>query len=185
MFLCDITSIGDVSSSMTWTYFQCTYQNRALSTIFSFVMSFFLFWRSKCMDLVSRDLKFSIWCFWRCRSSWMWHHVDGKEVHDILKDNVFIFRVKQSTLLTVWPRNWRQCDSSNHWGLFLISNFRHDLNVVCFLLGISPASVLDFKKKAIEQVTHKPVCWFRYVDDTFTIWPHGREKTNRISEPPQ
>jgi retron-type reverse transcriptase len=27
----------------------------------------------------------------------------------------------------------------------------------------------DFEKKAIEQATHKPVCWFRYVDDTFII----------------
>jgi len=34
----------------------------------------------------------------------------------------------------------------------------------------------DFEKKAIEQATHKPVCWFRYVDDTFIIWPHGQEK---------
>jgi hypothetical protein len=34
----------------------------------------------------------------------------------------------------------------------------------------------DFEKNAIEQVTHKPVCWFRYVDDTFFIWPHGQEK---------
>jgi hypothetical protein len=33
-----------------------------------------------------------------------------------------------------------------------------------------------FEKKAIEEVTHKPVCWFRYVDDTFIIWPHGQEK---------
>jgi hypothetical protein len=33
-----------------------------------------------------------------------------------------------------------------------------------------------FEKKAIEQATHKPVCWFRYVDDTFVIWPHGQEK---------
>ena len=33
----------------------------------------------------------------------------------------------------------------------------------------------DSEKKATEQVTHKPVCWFRYADDTF-IWPHGQEK---------
>jgi hypothetical protein len=33
----------------------------------------------------------------------------------------------------------------------------------------------DFEKNAIEQATHKPVCWFRYVDDTFVIWPHGQE----------
>jgi hypothetical protein len=34
----------------------------------------------------------------------------------------------------------------------------------------------DFENKAIEQVIHKPVCWFRYVDDTFVIWPHGQKK---------
>jgi hypothetical protein len=34
----------------------------------------------------------------------------------------------------------------------------------------------DFEKKATEQATNKPVCWFRYVDDTFVIWPHGQEK---------
>jgi len=34
----------------------------------------------------------------------------------------------------------------------------------------------DFEKKALEQATHKPVCWYRYVDDTFAIWPHGRER---------
>jgi len=33
----------------------------------------------------------------------------------------------------------------------------------------------DFKKKATEQATHKPVCWFRYVDDIFVIRPHGQE----------
>ena len=34
----------------------------------------------------------------------------------------------------------------------------------------------DFEKKAIEQATHKPAHWYRYVDDTFVIWPHGQEK---------
>jgi hypothetical protein len=34
----------------------------------------------------------------------------------------------------------------------------------------------DFEKKSIEQATRKPVCWFRYVDNTFLIWPHGQEK---------
>jgi len=34
----------------------------------------------------------------------------------------------------------------------------------------------DFEKKAIKQATHKPVCWFIYVDDTFVIWSHGQEK---------
>jgi hypothetical protein len=34
----------------------------------------------------------------------------------------------------------------------------------------------DHEKKATEQATHKPVCCFRYVDDTFFIWPQGQEK---------
>jgi hypothetical protein len=34
----------------------------------------------------------------------------------------------------------------------------------------------DFERKAIEQATHKPTCWYRYVDDTFVIWTHGKEK---------
>jgi hypothetical protein len=34
----------------------------------------------------------------------------------------------------------------------------------------------DFEKKAIEQAAHKPLCWFRYVDDTFITWPHRQEK---------
>ena len=39
-----------------------------------------------------------------------------------------------------------------------------------WLLGISEKNVL-----ALEQMTHKPVCWLRYVDDIFIIWPHGKE----------
>jgi hypothetical protein len=34
----------------------------------------------------------------------------------------------------------------------------------------------DFEKKVIELATHKPACWFRYVDDTLVIWPHGQAK---------
>jgi hypothetical protein len=34
----------------------------------------------------------------------------------------------------------------------------------------------DFKKRAKHHATHKPTCWFRYVDDTFVIWKHGQEK---------
>jgi len=34
----------------------------------------------------------------------------------------------------------------------------------------------DFEMKAIKQSTHKPACWYRYVDDNFVIWPHGKEK---------
>jgi hypothetical protein len=34
----------------------------------------------------------------------------------------------------------------------------------------------DFEKNATEQATHKPACWFRYVDDTFVIWPKKKKK---------
>jgi hypothetical protein len=30
-----------------------------------------------------------------------------------------------------------------------------------------------FEEMALETATHKPLCWFRYGDDTFVIWPHG------------
>jgi hypothetical protein len=29
---------------------------------------------------------------------------------------------------------------------------------------------------ALETATHKPLCWFHNVDDTFVIWPHGPGK---------
>ena len=34
----------------------------------------------------------------------------------------------------------------------------------------------DTEKTVLKQAIHKPVSWFQYVDDTFIIWPHGREK---------
>ncbi|XP_053989899.1 uncharacterized protein LOC128882340, partial [Hylaeus volcanicus] len=33
----------------------------------------------------------------------------------------------------------------------------------------------DFEKRALASAKMKPTHWFRYVDDTFVIWPHGRE----------
>nr|XP_060615776.1 uncharacterized protein LOC132765511 [Anolis sagrei ordinatus] len=37
-----------------------------------------------------------------------------------------------------------------------------------------------FEKQALETATKKPTIWFRYVDDTFTIWSHGEEELNRF-----
>jgi hypothetical protein len=34
----------------------------------------------------------------------------------------------------------------------------------------------DFEERALDSAPHKPICWFRYVDDTFVIWPHGPDK---------
>jgi len=69
--------------------------------------------------------------------------------------------------------------------------FYEQLDGVAMGSPLSPVTVNffmeDFVKKAIEQATHKPVCWFRYVDDTFVIWPHGQEKLreflNHLSGP--
>jgi len=33
----------------------------------------------------------------------------------------------------------------------------------------------DLEGKAIEKVTQKPPCWYRNLDDTFVIWPHGKK----------
>jgi hypothetical protein len=31
----------------------------------------------------------------------------------------------------------------------------------------------DFEERALDLAPHKPICWFRFVDDTFVISPHG------------
>jgi hypothetical protein len=42
--------------------------------------------------------------------------------------------------------------------------------------AIANSFMEDVEKKAVEQSTHKPTCSYRYVDDTFVIWPHGHGK---------
>ncbi|XP_018565476.2 uncharacterized protein LOC108906646 [Anoplophora glabripennis] len=37
-----------------------------------------------------------------------------------------------------------------------------------------------FEKKALESTTLKPKCWYRYVDDTFTIWTMEIEKNSAL-----
>jgi hypothetical protein len=34
----------------------------------------------------------------------------------------------------------------------------------------------DFEEMALGRASHKPLCWFCYVDDTFVIWPHGPDR---------
>lgn len=40
--------------------------------------------------------------------------------------------------------------------------------------------VEDFEETVLAEATHKPLCWFHYVDDTFVIWPQGTEKPERF-----
>jgi hypothetical protein len=40
----------------------------------------------------------------------------------------------------------------------------------------------DFEKHALETATHKPTYWYRYVDDTFIIWPHGKDMQMELLE---
>jgi hypothetical protein len=34
----------------------------------------------------------------------------------------------------------------------------------------------DYGKTALQPLPQKPRCWFRYVYDTFVVWPHGPDK---------
>jgi hypothetical protein len=34
----------------------------------------------------------------------------------------------------------------------------------------------NFDEMALEMATHKPLCWFHYMDDMFVIWPYGADK---------
>jgi hypothetical protein len=42
---------------------------------------------------------------------------------------------------------------------------------------LSPVTVnifmYDFEEMALDRDAHKPLCWFRLVDDTSFIWPQG------------
>ena len=83
---------------------------------------------------------------------------------------------------------------SRHFEDDVLSLFKHALTSTYFCFdgqfyeqtdGVAMGSPLspvipiflmqDFEKKATEQAALKPVCWFRYVDDTFVIWPHGQK----------
>ena len=39
-----------------------------------------------------------------------------------------------------------------------------------------------FEADALSSSEYQPVCWLRYVDDTFVIWPHGKEALEYFHE---
>jgi hypothetical protein len=56
-----------------------------------------------------------------------------------------------------------------------------DLAVGCPLSPVTSNFFMDdLKERALKQVTHKLLCWFCYVDNTFVTWPHGPEKLERF-----
>jgi hypothetical protein len=88
---------------------------------------------------------------------------------------------------------------SKHFSEDTLALFRHVLTTTYFFFGgqfykqtdsvamDSPLSRIianffmeDFKERAIQQATHKPLCWFWYVEDTFVIWPHGPQKVKEF-----
>jgi len=37
-----------------------------------------------------------------------------------------------------------------------------------------------FEVNALDTASKKPMCWFRYVDDTFVVWSHGEDELQRF-----
>jgi hypothetical protein len=74
----------------------------------------------------------------------------------------------------------------------ILALFRHVLTSTSFSFGghfykqtdgmaigspvIANFFIDDFEERTLKRATRKPLCWFRYVDDTFVIWHHGPEK---------
>jgi retron-type reverse transcriptase len=48
--------------------------------------------------------------------------------------------------------------------------------------GIANFFMEEFEERALNQATLKPTCWYRYVDDTFVIWPHGEASLTNFLE---
>lgn len=77
-------------------------------------------------------------------------------------------------------------DTSNLIELCLRSTFFNFIGDIyeqtCRIAMRSPLSSIianlfmeDFETKALESSPLKPKLWKRFVDDTFVIWPHGRD----------
>jgi hypothetical protein len=85
------------------------------------------------------------------------------------------------------------------FGEYMLTLFKHVFTSTCFSFGgqfyeqtdgvamgspLSPVIMnfvmKDFEERALEQTTRKPLCWFRYVDGNFVIWPRVPEKVERF-----
>jgi len=82
---------------------------------------------------------------------------------------------------------------SQHYNKDILALYKHVLTSTYFCVdgqiyeqtdGVAMSSPLspvianfymeNFEMKAIKQTTLKPACCYRYVDDSFVIWPHGK-----------
>jgi hypothetical protein len=101
------------------------------------------------------------------------------------------------------PRAWKQFEAlrllSRYFDEDMLRLFRHVLASSFFRFngqfyeqtdGVSKGSPLSpviadffmeyFEETALERAIHKPLCWFRYVDDTFVICPHDPGKLSEF-----
>jgi hypothetical protein len=64
------------------------------------------------------------------------------------------------------------------------SAFYNQTDSVAMSLPLAPVIanyyMEHFKQPAISTVSRKPTHWYRYVDDTFVVWPHGEEELHNF-----
>ena len=48
--------------------------------------------------------------------------------------------------------------------------------ISCVIVNI----FMHFEKEALRKTPKKPEVWFRYVDDTFVMWRHGRAELRKF-----
>jgi hypothetical protein len=62
----------------------------------------------------------------------------------------------------------------------LDGSFYHQINGVAVGSPLTPVVancyVEHFEQQAVSSAIKKPAWWFRFVDDTFVVWPHGKDE---------
>jgi hypothetical protein len=66
--------------------------------------------------------------------------------------------------------------TTTFWYYYTFLVYHSFLHFLFNMFRVLPPSSGMSEEMAMESATYKPLCWFRYVDDTFVIWPHGSGK---------